>query len=98
MAMNSGASIVALVALAGRSLVARCECVFAGPDHGVVTVPILVKSASQTHDLEVMRGHVQKPAKRECNLRHVTVQLEFLADGCHDEALHFDHRQRLGRD
>ena len=68
------------------------------PDYDVLTAHILVEPELQTEDLKLMRGQVQELAKRDYNLRHVTVQLEFTADGCHDEVHHFDHLHRLSRD
>ena len=68
------------------------------PDYDVLTAHILVAPELQTEVLKRMRGEVQEPAKRDYNLRHVTVQLEYTADGCHDEVHHFDHRHWLSRD
>ena len=68
------------------------------PDYDVLTAHILVEPELQTEDLKLMRGQVQELAKRDYNLRHVTVQLEYTTDGCHDEVHHFDHLHRLSRD
>lgn len=68
------------------------------PDYDVLTAHILVDPALQTEDLTRMRAQVQELAKRDYNLRHVTVQLEFTAEGCHDEVHHFDHLHRLPKD
>jgi len=67
-------------------------------DYDVLTAHILVEPELQTEDLKLMRGQVQELAKRDYNLRHVTVQLEYTTDGCHDEVHHFDHLHRLSRD
>ena len=67
-------------------------------DYDVLTAHILVDPELQTEDLKLMRGQVQELAKRDYNLRHVTVQLEYTTDGCHDEVHHFDHLHRLSRD
>lgn len=68
------------------------------PDYDVLTAHILVDSELQTEGLKLLRGQVQELAKRDHNLRHVTVQLEYTTDGCHDEVHHFDHLHRLSRD
>ena len=67
-------------------------------DYDVLTAHILVEPELQAEDLKLMRGQVQELAKRDYNLRHVTVQLEYTTDGCHDEVHHFDHLHRLSRD
>lgn len=63
----------------------------------VHTAHILVAPKLQTEDLKLMRGQVQELAKRDYNLRHVTVQLEYTPDGCHDKMHRFDHLHRLSR-
>lgn len=74
-------------------------CVWSlAPDYDVLTAHILVAPKLQTEDSELMRRKVQELAKRDYNLCHVTVQLEYMADGCHDEVHHFDHLHRLSRD
>ena len=67
-------------------------------DYDVLTAHILVDPELQIEDLKLMRGQVHELAKRDYNLRHVTVQLEYTTDGCHDEVHHFDHLHRLSRD
>ncbi|MCY3659824.1 MAG: cation diffusion facilitator family transporter [Caldilineaceae bacterium] len=67
-------------------------------DYDVLTAHILVDPALQIEDLTRMRAQVQELAKRDYNLRHITVQLEFTTDGCQDEEHHFDHHHRLRRD
>ena len=68
------------------------------PDYDVLTAHIVVAPELQTEDLKRMRTQVQELAKRDYNLRHVTAQLEFTADGCQDEVHHFDHLHRLSKD
>ncbi len=68
------------------------------PDYDVLTAHILVDPELQTEDLKLLRGQVQELAKRDYSLRHITVQLEYTTDGCHDEVHHFDHLHRLSRD
>ena len=88
----------ALEDLPGVTLVHDVHVWSLAPDYDVLTAHILVAPELQTEDLKLMRGQVQELAKRDYNLRHVTVQLEYTTDGCHDEVHHFDHLHRLGRD
>ncbi len=88
----------ALEDLPGITLVHNVRVWSLAPDYDVLTAHILVAPKLQTEDSELMRGQVQELAKRDYNLCHVTVQLEYMADGCHDEVHHFDHLHRLSRD
>ena len=68
------------------------------PDYDVLTAHIVIDHKLQKDDLASIRSQVQELAKRDYNLRHVTAQLEFTTDGCHDEVHHFDHLHRLSQD
>ncbi len=78
----------AMEAVEGVTLVHDIHVWALAPDYDVLTAHVLVDPASQPDDLQFLRRRLQEIATRDFHLHHITIQLEYSADGCIEENHH----------
>lgn len=86
--INVHAICDAMEAVEGVTLVHDIHVWALAPDYDVLTAHVLVDPASQPDDLRFLRKRLQEIATHDFHLHHITIQLEYSADGCIEENHH----------